>query len=144
MRALRVASGERQAVSRRPRSSRLAARARSRLTNEKNERLLTVYVSTGHYCGKIMRNLVFTQFISCLIRTYCKSIWTIYEANSSHLKLLVKCATSDGYTHCKIPMISQLPYICSKGFFARLSFGGPNFWRGSLLEGILHLKMSLT
>ena len=32
-------------------------------------------------------------------------------------------------------------YICSKGVFAGLIFGGAYFRRGLLLEGILHFKM---
>ena len=47
-------------------------------------------------------------------------------------------------------MISHIPqnsdnkpwsYICSKGCFAKLIFGGAYFWRGLLLEGILRFKM---
>ena len=35
-------------------------------------------------------------------------------------------------------------YICSKGFFAGLIFGGANFRRVLLLEGILRFKMRWT
>ena len=35
-------------------------------------------------------------------------------------------------------------YICSKGFFAGLIFGGAYFRRGLLLDGILRFKMGLS
>ena len=50
------------------------------------------------------------------------------------------------YLHLGIPEKSDnkpWAYICSKGFFAGLIFGGAYFRRGFLLEGILRFKMGL-
>ena len=45
-----------------------------------------------------------------------------------------------GLIYRKIPMISPWAYICSKGCFAGLIFGGAYFRSGSLFEGILRFK----
>ena len=55
-------------------------------------------------------------------------------------KQLIKCLLYQG-----LPLNSNNKlwvYICSKGFFAGLIFGGAYFRRGLLLEGILRFKMS--